>query len=112
METFNAKMHLLCGVSAAALLLAGPAMAQTLPRYAAGDFHNHTTCTDGVVSTKTMISSSIEQFGLEWLVNAGHGGLSTRDCRLNDPGVDANVSGLRLQIEPALSELAWFEKVE
>lgn len=86
------RKHLLGGASASVLLLAAaaPAAAQA-PRYAAGDFHNHTTCTDGVVSTKTMISSSIEQFGLEWLVNAGHGGLSTRDCRLNDPGVDPTV---------------------
>ncbi|MBC7802069.1 MAG: hypothetical protein H7Z10_15745 [Gemmatimonadaceae bacterium] len=89
----NAKSFLLSGVSAAALLLAaGPAGAQTLPRYASGDFHNHTTCTDGVVSTQTMIRTSIEQYGLEWLVNAGHGGAAARDCRLNDPGVDETVS--------------------
>ena len=97
MNSSNARTYLLCGASASALLLAasGPAAAQPAsqaPRYAAGDFHNHTTCTDGVVSTKTMISASIEQFGLEWLVDAGHGGTSVRDCRLNDPGVDASVS--------------------
>ena len=39
-----------------------------------------------------MISASIEQFGLEWLVDAGHGGTSVRDCRLDDPSVNASVS--------------------
>ena len=52
------RKHLLGGASASVLLLAAaaPAAAQA-PRYAAGDFHNHTTCTDGVVSTKAMIGS-------------------------------------------------------
>lgn len=92
MKHWSSKLHLLCGASAAALLLAGPAAAQSSPRYAAGDFHNHTTCTDGIVSTSTMIRASVDQFGLEWLVNAGHGGTAARDCRLNDPSVDASVS--------------------
>lgn len=97
MNSSNARTYLLCGASASALLLAmnGTAAAQPAsqaPRYAAGDFHNHTTCTDGAVSTKTMISASIEQFGLEWLVDAGHGGTSVRDCRLDDPAVNAAVS--------------------
>ena len=95
MKTSNARTCLLCGASVSAMLLAMSAAAQPagqLPRYAAGDFHNHTTCTDGAVSTQTMISASIEQFGLEWLVDAGHGGTSVRDCRLNDPSVDASVS--------------------
>lgn len=93
MKNLSPKVHLLCGASVAVLVLAAsaPSVAQT-PRYAAGDFHNHTTCTDGVVSTSTMIRASVDQFGLEWLVNAGHGGTSARDCRLNDPGVDASVS--------------------
>ena len=93
MTSLGVRDHLLCGVATSALLLlgGGAATAQA-PRYAAGDFHNHTTCTDGAVSTKTMISASIEQFGLEWLVDAGHGGTSVRDCRLDDPSVNEAVS--------------------
>ena len=90
------RKHLLAGVSAAAILtvVSAGALAQSAaqaPRYAAGDFHNHTTCTDGAVSTTTMIRQSVDTFGLEWLVDAGHGGTSVRDCSLNDPAVDATV---------------------
>ena len=93
MQSSASRKHLLSGVSAAAILAitSGAALAES-SRYAAGDFHNHTTCTDGAVSTTTMIRQSVEQFGLEWLIDAGHGGTSVRDCRLNDPSVDASVS--------------------
>lgn len=93
MPSSSSRKHLLTGVSAAAILtvVSTAAVAET-PRYAAGDFHNHTTCTDGAVSTTTMIRQSVEQFGLEWLIDAGHGGTSVRDCSLNDPSVDASVS--------------------
>lgn len=94
MKNSPARSSLLTGVSAAALLAvtSGAALAQTPPRYAAGDFHNHTTCTDGAVSTTTMIRQSVDTFGLEWLVDAGHGGTTVRDCSLNDPQGDSTVS--------------------
>ncbi len=92
MTNLSWRKHLLAGVSAAAILtvVSTGAVAQS-PRYAAGDFHNHTTCTDGAVSTTTMIRQSVDTFGLEWLVDAGHGGTSVRDCSLNDAAVDSTV---------------------
>ncbi len=53
--------------------------------YMAGDFHNHTTCTDGTVSVETMVTTSVKTYDLEWLASADHGGSGTRDCRINDP---------------------------
>ncbi len=56
----TSRLALLSGAATAALCLAAPAVAQgwvpakPLARatpYVAGDMHNHTTCTDGSVST-------------------------------------------------------------
>src|SRR5215510_5470648 len=62
--------------------LATPAVADS---YMAGDFHNHTTCTDGSVSVETLIKQSINVFHLEWMASADHGGNGIRDCRFEDP---------------------------
>ena len=61
--------------------------------YMAGDFHNHTTCTDGTVSIETMITKSIKTFDLEWMASADHGGTGTRDCRIDDPEGDSSKTG-------------------
>jgi hypothetical protein len=61
--------------------------------YMAGDFHNHTTCTDGTVSLETMITASIKTYDLEWLASADHGGTNTRDCRFDDPEGDSSKTG-------------------
>ena len=61
--------------------------------YMAGDFHNHTTCTDGTVSIETLIKKSINTFDLEWMAQAGHGGTGTRDCRFDDPEYDSSKTG-------------------
>src|SRR5262245_45202431 len=61
--------------------------------YMAGDFHNHTTCTDGTVSIETMITKSIKTFDLEWMASADHGGSGTRDCRIDDPEGDSSKTG-------------------
>jgi hypothetical protein len=58
-----------------------PAVADS---YMPGDFHNHTTCTDGSVSVETLIKKSINTFGLEWMASADHGGVGIRDCRFDD----------------------------
>lgn len=67
-----------------------PAVADT---YMSGDFHNHTTCTDGTVSIETMITKSIQTFGLEWMASADHGGSGVRDCRFDDPEGNGSISG-------------------
>jgi hypothetical protein len=54
--------------------------------YVTGDFHNHTTCSDGTLSMKKLIDKSAKTFNLDWFVQADHGGSSTRNCTLaEDP---------------------------
>jgi hypothetical protein len=66
--------------------VASAAPASTQGQYLAGDFHNHTTCSDGSVSMQKLIekvSSKDEgSFGLDWFVQAGHGGSGYRNCTL------------------------------
>ncbi|HKU79231.1 MAG TPA: hypothetical protein VJQ42_05260, partial [Rhodanobacteraceae bacterium] len=54
--------------------------------YIAGDFHNHTTCSDGAISMQKLIGKSTDttqgSFGLDWFVQAGHGGNGNRNCTL------------------------------
>ncbi|MEO5735721.1 MAG: hypothetical protein ABIN96_14995 [Rubrivivax sp.] len=74
-------------ISAASLLAPAVATAagKTPGRYAAGDFHNHTTCSDGSISVQKLIKKSTdttEGWGLDWFVQAGHGGNGNRNCTL------------------------------
>ena len=52
--------------------------------YVSGDFHNHTTCSDGSLSMKKLIDKSVKTFGLDWFVQADHGGSSARNCTLSE----------------------------
>jgi hypothetical protein len=65
------------------------ANAQTKPAgtYLAGDFHNHSTCSDGAVSMQKKVKRSMDRtaetpWGLDWFVQAGHGGTGNRNCTL------------------------------
>jgi len=74
----------------------GAALTGTLPgsasagkvqgTYAAGDFHNHTTCSDGSISMQKLVKKSTDKidtpWGLDWFVQAGHGGNGNRNCTL------------------------------
>jgi hypothetical protein len=76
--------------------------------YVAGDFHNHTTCSDGTISMQKLVKKATDKtetpWGLDWFVQAGHGGNGNRNCTLvEDPslatpafpfiaGEDANTS--------------------
>lgn len=51
-------------------------------QYLAGDFHNHTTCSDGSTSVKTLTRKSLEY--LDWFIQVGHSGRGSRDCRISD----------------------------
>ena len=75
---------LLSSVSTAAIacIMAQTADAQT--RYVSGDFHNHTTCSDGTSSVQRMMTAGSVTFGLDWLVQTDHGGNSYRDCKFDD----------------------------
>jgi hypothetical protein len=55
-------------------------------KYLAGDFHNHTTCSDGSTSMQKLVKKSTDKidtpWGLDWFVQAGHGGSGNRNCTL------------------------------
>jgi hypothetical protein len=54
--------------------------------YVTGDFHNHTTCSDGSISMQKLVKKATDKsdtpWGLDWFVQAGHGGSGNRNCTL------------------------------
>lgn len=72
-----------------------PTVANSKPagKYVTGDFHNHTTCSDGVISMQKLVkkvTDTVETpWGLDWFVQAGHGGNGNRNCTLAE---DATLS--------------------
>ncbi len=50
--------------------------------YITGDFHQHTTITDGDLPAATILDSNF-QFGLDWAANSEHGGRFNRDAEGN-----------------------------
>ncbi len=55
--------------------------------YLKGDFHQHTTYTDGSYSIGYVMQKNA-QFGLDWWANSEHGGISIRNARVSgmEPG--------------------------
>jgi hypothetical protein len=56
--------------------------------YVTGDFHNHSTCSDGAVSLQEKVARAMNRtaespWGLDWFVQAGHGGSG----KLYDPAL-------------------------
>ena len=77
--------------AASLVLIAAPIRAEAAKvagKYVAGDFHNHTTCSDGAVSMQKLVKKSTDNsggtFGLDWFVQAGHGGTGNRNCTLTE----------------------------
>jgi hypothetical protein len=80
--------------AAATLAIAGLAAAPLVAsagnkptgHYVTGDFHNHTTCSDGTISMEKLVKKSTDRvdtpWGLDWFVQAGHGGNGNRNCTL------------------------------
>jgi len=72
--------------------VAAPAVTQAAKvpgKYVAGDFHNHTTCSDGAQSLQKLVKKSTDRvetpWGLDWFVQAGHGNSGgTRNCTLTE----------------------------
>jgi hypothetical protein len=75
-------------LSAAALAIvpAVAAAAKAPGKYVAGDVHNHTTCSDGSISMQKLVKKATDTvdtpWGLDWFVQAGHGGNGNRNCTL------------------------------
>ena len=83
--------------TAAALATAPTAEAQGRSnpgRYVTGDFHNHTTCSDGQISVQRLVNRSVDTYGLDWFILADHGGSGTRNCTLPDDLQTATDSGV------------------
>ncbi len=60
------------------------AAGKTPGKYVTGDFHNHTTCSDGSISMQKLVQKATVQWGLDWFVQAGHGGNGNRNCTLTE----------------------------
>lgn len=60
--------------------------AKAVGTYVSGDFHNHTTCSDGSISMQKLVKKVTDKvdtpWGLDWFVQAGHGGSGNRNCTL------------------------------
>ncbi len=70
-------------------------------KYVTGDFHNHTTCSDGTLSLQKLVDKSAGTFGLDWFVQAGHGGSSTRNCTLKEDPFEPVLPALGLTNSPS-----------
>lgn len=73
--------------SIAVVTAPGNALAAKIPgKYVSGDFHNHSTCSDGSISMQKLVKKSTDTaetpWGLDWFVQAGHGGNGNRNCTL------------------------------
>jgi len=71
----------------AAVPTVATAAGKTPGKYVAGDVHNHTTCSDGSISMQKLVKKSTDKtsdspWGLDWFVQAGHGGNGNRNCTL------------------------------
>lgn len=62
-------------------------------RYQAGDFHNHTTFSDGSTSIQRLTYEAVDTYGLDWFAQSGHGGQFSRDGRIDDFSYDCNADG-------------------
>src|SRR5215472_14744673 len=70
-----------------ATVAVAPTAASAAGRYVSGDFHNHTTCSDGSISMQKLVKKATDKvetpWGLDWFVQAGHGNSGgTRNCTL------------------------------
>lgn len=88
MNKTSKRTALSCAVTAAiaAGVSASPAVADDYTgdegQYLSGDFHNHTTCSDGSTSVKTLVRESLTY--LDWFIHVGHSGSGSRDCNVDD----------------------------
>ncbi|NWG13041.1 MAG: hypothetical protein HXY20_05845, partial [Acidobacteria bacterium] len=88
MNRFRVAVAIL-GLVALALLPSSPFAQKTgQGRYLAGDFHNHTTFSDGSTGADELIRRAVVGYGLDWFAQSGHGGKWSRDGRIDDPQYD------------------------
>ena len=100
-----------------------PPEAAAQGEYETGDFHNHTTCSDGSIFMQKLVKKATDTtdtpWGLDWFVQAGHGGNGNRNCTLAEDATLAtpayplvfSTSGA-LQIDHELAELESFDHAQ
>jgi hypothetical protein len=91
-QLFSKSQMALAAIAAlgSAAIIAPPlatAAGKTAGKYVSGDFHNHTTCSDGAISMQKLVKKVTDKtadspWGLDWFVQAGHGGNGNRNCTL------------------------------
>nr|WP_145545190.1 hypothetical protein [Variovorax boronicumulans] len=87
-NVFKKNPVALAAVTVLTTLALAPAAHAAKPAgtYVTGDFHNHTTCSDGAISMQKLVKKSTDTtdtpWGLDWFVQAGHGGTGNRNCTL------------------------------
>ena len=68
--------------------------------YVSGDFHNHTTCSDGSLSVQKLVDKSTGNktgaYNLDWFIQTDHGGASPRNCTLAEDPFEPNTPSLAL----------------
>jgi hypothetical protein len=83
-------LAVIAAIGTATLVIApitASATSKTAGQYVSGDFHNHTTCSDGSISMEKLVKKATDKtdtpWGLDWFVQAGHGNSGgTRNCTL------------------------------
>ena len=70
--------------------------AKAVGTYVTGDIHNHTTCSDGSISVQKLVKKSTDTWGLDWFVQAGHGGNGNRNCSLAEDSASTAGGGTPL----------------
>ncbi|MEM8548843.1 MAG: hypothetical protein AAGF46_11860, partial [Pseudomonadota bacterium] len=80
----QAKKKLLATAVAAAVasMASSAAVAGEDGEYRSGDFHNHTVCSDGSTSVRTLTREALSYH--DWFIHVGHSGRGPRDCRVSD----------------------------
>ena len=68
--------------------------------YVSGDFHNHTTCSDGTLSIQKLVDKSTGNktgaYNLDWFIQTDHGGASPRNCTIAEDPFEPNTPALGL----------------
>ena len=92
-----AAVAAIASTSLATAPTAATAAGKTAGKYVTGDFHNHTTCSDGTISMQKLVNKATDTWKLDWFVQAGHGGNGNRNCTLVE---DARSVGGRFPPSP------------
>ena len=78
--------------------------------YVTGDFHNHSTCSDGSLSLQKLVEKSTDskngRYNLDWYIQTDHGGSGTRNCTIIEDPFEPNTPALNLTTITNLSSIS------